>query len=372
MASIPSHMKGLVVESYAKDAEEEKEPYKYREDLQVPNVEPHQILIRIRAAGYCHTEMMVARGEFHEMSRQGLPLIPSHEPTGVVVKLGEKAEEMSRHVAGFREGPVKVGDRIGSTAFGNFCGKCQECKAGGWRQRYCPDQDFFGVTANGAFAEYCVLDIRSSVRLPDSLSFDTAAPLMCAGATIYEAIRKCKLEKGQSLAIVGAGALGHLGVQFSKTLGYKTIIIDSRDPPLEMCKKLPYPPDITFNSSFVDLDKPDMIKKAVEACGGEVDAVIIATDAIPAYKFGFDMVKKHGLYCVVGQPADPIPVSFFPLIFKNVTIIGSLLSDSANLKDMVDLVAEKKIECKTIAYPLKDVHKMIVSSWHFQTFFQWQ
>lgn len=248
---------------------------------------------------------------------------------------------MSKDVAGFREGPIKVGDRIGSIAFGNLCNNCQECKAGGWRQRYCPNQDFFGVTANGAFAEYCVLDIRSSVRLPNSLSFDTAAPLMCAGATIYQAITKCQLKKGQSLAIFGAGALGHLGVQFSKTLGYRTIVIDSRDPPLEMCKKLPYPPDVAFNSSSVDFNKPDTVKKAVETCG-EVDAVIIATDAIPAYKFGFEMVKKHGLYCVVGQPADPIPVSFFPLIFKNVTIIGSLLSDSANLKDMVDLVAEKK------------------------------
>lgn len=302
---------------------------------------------------------MVARGEFDQMSKQGLPLIPSHEPTGVVVKLGEKAEEMSSSAAGFKEGVVKVGDRIGATAFGNFCNECDECKAGGWRQRYCPDQVFFGVTANGAFSQYCVVDVRSSVRLPESLSFDAAAPLMCAGATIFQGIKECKLEKGQSLAIFGGGALGHLGCQFAKCLGLKTILIDSRKPPLDMCKSLPYPPDILYNSSSVDFDKSDSITKAVESCGGNTDAVIIATDALPAYRLGFEVVKKHGLFMVIGQPKDPIPVSFFSLIFKNVTVKGSLLSDSANLKEMVDLVAEKNIECRTKAYKLTEIDKLI-------------
>jgi len=128
-----------------------------------------------------------------------------------------------------------------------------------------------------------------------------------------------------------------------------------------MCKSLPYPPDVLYNSSKVNLDDSKSVEKAVESIGGNTDAVIIATDALPAYKLGFEVVKKHGLFMVIGQPKDPIPVSFFPLIFKNVTIKGSLLSDSANLKDMVDLVAEKKIECKTKAYKLTEVDKLIVS-----------
>lgn len=73
MESIPSHMKGLVIESFARNPKEESQPYKFKEDLQVPNVEPHQILIKVKSSGYCHTEMMVARDEFDEMSKQGLP-----------------------------------------------------------------------------------------------------------------------------------------------------------------------------------------------------------------------------------------------------------------------------------------------------------
>ncbi|UZJ53124.1 hypothetical protein CBS101457_002444 [Exobasidium rhododendri] len=359
MVAIPEKMEGLVLEKYAKNAEEEKTPYTFKKDLPVPNVEPHQILIRIMTAGFCHTENMVARGEFESMTKEKGPLIPSHEPTGVVVKLGSKAEEMSRHVEGFKEGVVVVGDRVGCTAFGSFCGKCDDCKVGGDWLKYCSDQTMAGVTGNGAFAQYAALDVRSSVRLPESLSFDIAAPLMCAGATIWTAIKGCNLQKGQSVAIVGSGSLGHLGAQMSKCLGLKTIMVDSRDAPLEMCKKLRYPPDVTYNSSSFDPSKAEAVSKAIEACGGHTDAVIVATDAIPAYKFGFELVKKHGLLMVVGQPGDPIPVDFVDLIFKDVTIKGSLLGSSRQVKEMVDFVAEKKIECRTKAYGLQDVHQLI-------------
>jgi D-arabinose 1-dehydrogenase-like Zn-dependent alcohol dehydrogenase len=295
------------------------------------------------------------------MRTQKGPLVPSHEPTGVVVKLGSQAAELSENVDGFKdEGVVKVGDRVGSTAFGSFCGKCDDCKAGGDRLKYCNNQQMAGITTHGAFAQYCAVDVRSSVRLPSSLDFDTAAPLMCAGATIWTAIKGCGLEKGQSVAIIGSGSLGHLGCQFAKCLGLRTIMVDSRDAPLEMCKKLPYPPDITFNSSAFDASNPESVSSAIEACGGNVDAVILATDALPAYKFGFELVKKHGLFMVVGQPAKPIEVQFFDLIFKDVTIKGSLLGSSREVKEMVDLVAEKKIECRTKAYNLDSVHQLMV------------
>lgn len=233
---LPSKMRGLVIEKFAESVEQEKRPYTMREDLPLPKLQPHQILLKVTTSGYCHTEHMVARGEFKHMMRQDLPLIPSHEPTGIVVALGSDAEKMSEGVAGFSGSPgpgkVRTGDRVGAIAFSNFCGKCDDCKAG--NLKFCSDQDFVGVTFNGGFAEYCAVDVRSCVRLPDALSFDAAAPLMCAGATIFTAIKACNLKAGQSLGIVGAGSLGHLGVQFSKAMGYRTVIVDARDPPLEM------------------------------------------------------------------------------------------------------------------------------------------
>lgn len=154
---LPQTMRGLVIEKFAGSADEEKTPYTFRDDLPLPALEPHHVLLKIATSGYCHTEGMVVRGEFQHMMRQPLPLIPSHEPTGVVVALGSEAANMSRAVAGFSQGqgagPVATGDRVGAIAFANFCGKCDDCKAG--NIKYCADQDFVGVTFNGGFAE-CV------------------------------------------------------------------------------------------------------------------------------------------------------------------------------------------------------------------------
>lgn len=303
---------------------------------------------------------MTARGEFDAMSKKKLPMIPSHEPSGIVVRLGERAEELSRDNAGFAEGVVKLGDRVGSTPFGNFCGECDDCREGGERLRYCDNLDYFGVTADGAFAEYCAIDVRSSVRLPSSMSFDVAAPLMCAGASIWGPLVKCKLQEGQCVAIVGAGALGHLGCQMAKCLGLRSIVVDTREAPLEMCRSLPYLPDVLFNSASVDHSSAISVKEAIEACGGHADAVIVATDALPAFQFAFELVKKHGLVVVVGQPSAPIPVPFDKLVFKDITIQGSCGASSAQVKRMVDLVAAKKIECKTRPYQLTRVHDLIV------------
>lgn len=354
---VPKMMKALRIEEFNADP-----PYVMRDDVPVPEVGPNDVLIRIATAGYCHTEMMVARGEFAAKARNPLPLIPSHEPTGVVVALGSDA---ASNPAGGKTNdsssdnvPLKLGDRVGSITFRDFCGQCDECKRG--TPRYCQNQDMVGVTANGAFAEYMLADYRSCVVLPDSLDFDSAAPLFCAGATVYTAIVKCQLKQGQTLAIIGAGALGHLGVQFAKCLGYKVWLFDARDAPLEMCRSLPYPPDKTVNSGKIDGHDGKAVEELVQSqLGGErADAVVMCTDVIPAYEFGLAITKNHGLFMVVGQPKDPIPIHYDHFIFRDITVKGSLLGDPKTTQEMCELVAKHKIQVKTIAYPLEEVDRM--------------
>ncbi len=349
---VPKLMRALRIEEFNADP-----PYVLRDDVPVPEVGPNDVLIRIATAGYCHTEMMVARGEFASKSRNPLPLIPSHEPTGVVVGLGTDAASSPAGGNG-SGGPLKLGDRVGCITFRDYCGKCAECQRG--TPKYCTDQDMVGVTADGAFAEYMRADYRSCVVLPDQLDFDSAAPLFCAGATIYTAIANCNLERGQTLAIVGAGALGHLGVQFAKCLGYNVWLFDARDAPLEMCKSLPFPPDKTVNSGNVDGHDDKAVNELVDTqLGGQrADATIMATDVIPAYEFGLAVTKNHGLFMVVGQPNEPIPIHYNHFIFRDITVKGSLLGDPKTTHEMCQLVAKHKIQVKTIAYPLEDVEKM--------------
>ncbi|CBQ73155.1 related to Zn-dependent alcohol dehydrogenases [Sporisorium reilianum SRZ2] len=347
---VPQTMKALRIEAFNAEP-----PYVMRDDVRVPEPGPNDVLIRIATAGYCHTEMMVARGEFASKARQPLPLIPSHEPTGVVVALGATA---ATHAAGGENEPLKLGDRVGSITFRDPCGRCSECERG--TPRYCAQQDMVGVTSDGAFAEYMLADYRSCVVLPESLAFDSAAPLFCAGATVYQAIVQCELQRGQTLAIVGAGALGHLGVQFAKCLGYRVWLFDARDAPLEMCASLPYPPDKAINSGNVDGHDVEAVEQFVEAQlgGTRADATIMCTDVVPAYEFGLAITKTHGLFMVVGQPAEPIPIHYNHLIFRDITVKGSLLSDATTTKAMCELVAKHKIHVKTVAYRLEEVDKM--------------
>ncbi|KAJ9479019.1 putative Alcohol dehydrogenase 2 (putative) [Pseudozyma hubeiensis] len=347
---VPKTMKALLIEEFNADP-----PYVLRDDLPVPSPGPNDVLIRIATAGYCHTEMMVARGEFASKSRKPLPLIPSHEPTGIVVGLGSTASSTTPAGA---SSPLQLGDRVGTITFYDPCGTCPECKRG--TPKYCTQQDMLGVTANGGFAEYMLADYRSCIPLPDALDFDSAAPLFCAGATIYTAIAQCRLEKGATLAIVGAGALGHLGVQFAKCLGLKVWLFDARDAPLEMCRSLPYPPDLAINSGNIDGHDQKALDTFVreKLAGQRADATIMCTDVIPAYEFGLGITNNHGLFMVVGQPNDPIPIHYNHLIFRDITVKGSLLGDPKTTREMCELVAKHKIEVKTRAYPLQEVERM--------------
>ncbi|KAK0520706.1 hypothetical protein OC834_006934 [Tilletia horrida] len=324
-ADLPKKMFALRIEEFQADP-----PYVLRDDVKIPGPpRPDQVLIEIYSAG-------VANGDFEHMSRSPLPMIPSHEPTGVVVALGDNAKKLAPGGPSAPNRPLRVGDRVGALLFAHYCGKCDDYK------------DMLGVTYDGAFAQYMLADYRSVVVLPDGLSFDSAAPLFCAGATIYSAIKACNLERGEHVCIMGAGALGHIGVQLAKALDLKVSTVDTRDPPLELVKGLRLAPDAVANIKDVKASDKERVKKLAEELGGAPDAVIVATDAIPAFELALELVKKHGLMMVVGQPAEPIPVSYLHVIFKGVTVKGSLLADARTCKEMVDLVSQSSPRSRTI------------------------
>lgn len=259
---------------------------------------------------------------------------------------------------------IQVGDRVGVIAFRDPCGECYDCQLSekgiipGARV-YCDKKTFMGIYSDGAAAEYMLADERFVVPLPDALPFETAAPLMCAGMTIYRAIKVSGARPGQTVAFVGIGALGHLGVQFAKAMGMRVVAIDARDAPLEMIKTLKYSPDVV-------LDSRHGVKAALDAIGGGgVDVCLVATHVNEAFTYGLDITRRHGVFVAVGIPAEPIvrfcafrlrcvkhkmahivffffqPVHTNHIIFRDITVKGTFMSDTASVKEMVDLVAEK-------------------------------
>ncbi|GJJ10907.1 hypothetical protein Clacol_005135 [Clathrus columnatus] len=158
---------------------------------------------------------------------------------------------------------------------------------------------------------------------------------MCAGTTIYRAIKISGAQPGQSIAFVGIGALGHLGVQFAKSMGLRVVAVDAREEPLKMAKTLKYPPDITIDSN-------SGVQTALDTIGGGgVDVCVVCTHVDQAFTYGLDITRRHGVFVAVGIPTDAIPVQISHLVHRDITLKGTYMSDTTSAKEMVDLVVNK-------------------------------
>ena len=346
MENIPKTMKAIRLHEYGGD-------YKLHDDVPVPtDLGDYDVLIAIKSAGFCHTEMLVRDGIF---KAKQLPIIPSHEPTGVIVAMGKKVGN-----------EFKIGDRVGALNMNNTCGKCPDCLND--RPLYCDEFTATGISIDGAFAEYQKADSRWVVPLPDEVSFEQGAPLMCAGATAFNAIERCGLKKGEILAIFGLGALGQLAVQFAKCMELKVVAVDNRPEPFEVIKKLKYQPDLTIDSSKIDptnaIQQIDTLKSTAPNNYPGVDATLVLTDAIPAYKYALAITKKHGTMVVVGLPLEPIPIKFNDLVFRDVTVRGSLLATIESARRMVKFVAQHGIKSELRTYSLEEVPTKLWEDFH--------
>ncbi len=155
-----------------------------------------------------------------------LPCIASHEGTGIVVAFGTAVSNFQK------------GDRVMAGLPRNRCGHCHDCLGTDNYKHYCRNvEGYGGITLDGAFAEYMIADARESSKVPDRVSFETAAPLACAGVTVWRGVLQVNLKAGKTVALVGAGGgLGHLGCQFARALGLQVVGIDARDEGLELAK----------------------------------------------------------------------------------------------------------------------------------------
>jgi len=318
--------------------------YKINE-IPKPAVGPGDLLLSIKASGLCHTDLQVISGEFKAPK---LPIVPSHEPCGVVAEVGQGVTKF------------KVGDRVGAIGAYKSCHKCADCKNG--QYIYCSGRGgMCGITRDGAMAEYCIVDSESSVLLPDMLSFTSAAPLFCAGATAYQAILKAKQEglpDGGVLGIVGIGGLGHIGIQLAAVAGYKVIAVDSRQEPLDLVNRLKLKPFDVINSSSISASAAKAKITSTKGYPG-CDAVIVMTEPVPAFQYGTGLLAKHGVLVVVGQPKDMIPFSFYEFVFNDIKVVGTLLAERDTVQDMVNLIAEHDIHVETTEWKLEDCNEMV-------------
>src|ERR1700722_12834145 len=183
------------------------------EEVARPRPEPDEVLIQVEACGACHSDLHVADGDWPQLA--GIvkrPLILGHEIAGHVVEKDVAVKDL------------RIGDRVGAPWIYWTCGECEFCREG--NENLCSRQKITGVTVNGGYAEFVKVPASHAVRIPDSLSSVQAAPLFCAGVTVYRALKRSGILPGQLLAVFGIGGLGHLAVQFGQALGAEVVAME--------------------------------------------------------------------------------------------------------------------------------------------------
>lgn len=237
---------------------------------------PNNLLIKVAVASFCHTDFMVQRGAFETP----LPCTGSHEGSGTVVAMGSDVSDF------------KIGDRVMAGIAYHPCWACDDCCHPEGYAQYCQKlEGHIGVNFDGFFAEYARIDATTSTKLPDQVSFTTAAPMACAGCTIYRGVLTAGLKKGEWLAIVGSGGgLGHVGIKFAKHFGLNVMGIDARDEGLALTNEAAA--DVVLDAR---LGQDHVVQSVQQLTSGKgADATINVSDAKTATALACAITKMHG------------------------------------------------------------------------------
>ncbi len=304
------------------------------EDVAVPTPSADEVLIKIEACGVCHSDLSIAEGEWPQLKRLiKKPLIPGHEVVGRVVEKGSDVHHL------------QVGDRAGVAWLHWACGECELCKEG--LENLCPKQAITGGSVDGGYAEFIKAKASHALKVPDRLTPEEAAPLFCAGITVYRAVKHANLQPGQRLAVFGIGGLGHLAIQIAKCFGAHVIAVDIADDKLKLATQLGA--DQTINAASED------VAKTFRNMGG-AHAAIVAASSKAAYSQAFSAVRSAGTLVVVGLPSEDL--SFPAIMMREIKIRSVATGTRDDMRAVLDLAASGKIRCLIQTCRLDDINQV--------------
>ncbi|CAF1333735.1 unnamed protein product [Adineta steineri] len=252
--------------------------------IEIPKPGPNDVLIKTIACGVCHTDLHFIRGDW-EIFQQFLPRIPGHEGIGEVIEIGSNVDAC-----------IKKGDILGIPWIHETCLQCEYCLSN--REEVCPKLIRSGVTVDGCFAEYVLMNANFAIKLPDGMDPYTSAPIYCAGVTMYKALKTSKVQPGQWVSIVGIGGLGSIGIKYAIAMGMKVLAVVAPD-------------DKVAVQLAKDMGAEEVYDGPAEKHGewiqnkvGGVEASIVTVPLIIAFDQAFVSVKRCGRVIGVGIPKE--------------------------------------------------------------------
>ena len=300
---------------------------------------PRDVLVDIQFCGICHSDIHQARDEW---GGSAFPMVPGHEITGVVARVGS---DVSKY---------KVGDRVGIGCFVDSCRKCNPCKEGleqycdaGMTGTYNSTDRATGEATQGGYSNKIVVDENYVLKIPANLPMDAAAPLLCAGITLYSPLKHWNAGPGKRVAIVGLGGLGHMGVKIAAALGAHVTVLShsmkKKDDGLRMGAQ-----------AFFATSEPETFTQL----RGSFDLIINTVSADVDWNQYLGLLRLDGTLVLVGIPEnDTPPVGAFSLIGKRRSLAGSLIGGIRETQEMLDFCGKHGIVCDIEKIPMADVNR---------------
>jgi alcohol dehydrogenase/propanol-preferring alcohol dehydrogenase len=276
-------------------------------EREVPSPGRGEVLVRVHACGVCHSDMLAKEGAFPGVP---FPIVPGHEVAGEIAEIGEG-------VNGWEQG-----QRVGVGWFGGNCGWCEPCRRGDFID--CQNMGIPGVTFDGGYADYVLVKSSALAAIPDDLSDEDAAPLLCAGITTFNALRHSGASGGDLVAILGVGGLGHLGIQFAAKLGFRTVAIARGTDKEQLAREL-------GAHEYIDSTAGNPGEALMALGGAKVILTTISSGA--ANSEVIEGLGPHGKLIVVGASPEPIEAPPFALIGANRVIAGHASGSSMDSQD---------------------------------------
>ncbi|MUL80661.1 MULTISPECIES: NAD(P)-dependent alcohol dehydrogenase [unclassified Mycolicibacterium] len=287
-------------------------------------VGPHDVAFDIHFAGICHSDIHTVKAEW---GTPNYPVVAGHEIAGVVTAVGSEVTK------------YKVGDHVGVGCFVDSCRECDNCKAG--LQQYCTDGGMIGTynaterdgtPTYGGYSGAIVVDENYVLRIPDSIPLDKAAPLLCAGVTLYSPLRHWNAGPGKKIAVIGLGGLGHMGVKLAHAMGAHVTVLS------QSLKKMEDGLRLGADEYYATSD-PDTFSKL----SGRFDLIVNTVSANLDLGAYLSLLKTDGTLVELGAPEKPLVVPFFPLGAMRRSLSGSMIGGIPETQEMLDFCAEHDV-----------------------------
>jgi uncharacterized zinc-type alcohol dehydrogenase-like protein len=299
--------------------------------IQLPELAENHVRIKVTHCGLCHSDVHLMEDD---LGISQYPMVPGHEVVGIVEAVGANVMHLN------------VGDRAGVGWISDSCGHCKQCDRDA--ENLCTEVEALIVVSKGGFADQVDVAGHFAYPIPEKLTSENAAPLLCAGITVYNPLKRFITEKNMTVGVVGIGGLGHLGVQFAHKMGARVVAISHSDSKKE--EALAFGADVFVNST-----SPENIEKVA----GDIDLIIDTVSAKHDFLQLFDMLAPNGTLCVLGITDEYIKLLPVQVILSQKKVTGSAVGSPKDMIEMLDFAAEHDIQTQTELMPMSQVNEAI-------------